>query len=193
MKKPALIMESTSLAQWYDLVCQAEGESAIRLHADLESYLVFLLMRFMDHPEWIKSILAMEFLQGIQWSDRSKDILQSVGDKCLLFAGLFAEQTEKRRVQRSYFVYLGQSAYETLAGHTYRVNADLYYALSDRFVALMDVLQTIRAMREPEFLKPLQAAELWHETGSTYALKNLQKDLQRFVLMNQFKSSTKPH
>lgn len=193
MTKPVLIVEPTSLAQWYDLVCQAEGESAIRLQTDLESYLVFLLMRFVDHPEWVKSILAMEFLEGTQWSDKTKDTLQSVGDKCLLFAGLFAEQAEKRRVQRSYFVYLGQSAYGTLAGHAYRMRADLYYALSDGFVALMDVLQTIRAMREPEFLKPLQAAELWNETGSTYALKNMQKDLQRFIFMDHYNCSTKPH
>ena len=188
MKTPDLILEPTIMAQWHALVSKAEGESAIALNVELESYLVFLLMRFIDQPEIAKSILAMEFLQTVIGQPPSTQ-LQAVGDKCLLYSGLFAEQAERRHVQISYFVYLGQSAYATLAGHTFKLRAELYHSLSDSFVKLMDVLQTIRAMNNPHFLMPLQAIELWKDTGSQYALKAAKKTTGGFIVAEQFKNS----
>jgi hypothetical protein len=41
-----LVLQATPTAQWYTLIGEAEKVCSIQLNADLESYLVFLLMRF---------------------------------------------------------------------------------------------------------------------------------------------------
>ena len=43
-----LILEPTSVAQWQALVREAQSECNCNLDETLESYLVFLLMRFGD-------------------------------------------------------------------------------------------------------------------------------------------------
>lgn len=164
-----LLTRSTSTALWHEIIHEAEASAAITLHEDLEAYLVFLLMRYTDKPDLLRQIIAMEFMQGLQSSTAQKNnLLQAVGDKCLLFAGLFPHIAEKRLVRISYFVNIGQSAYVEIS----RENGDLYYALADQFVPLMDVLQSIR--QQPDLL-PLQAYELWNETGSKRAFSILKQ------------------
>src|SRR5262249_52839092 len=92
--------------------------------------------------------------------------LQNVGDQCLLFVGLFPHAAEKKHVKINYFVDLGRSAYANIS-HT--VN-DLYWSLAIQFVALMDVLQSIR--HTPDLL-PLEAFEQWSELDSQRALQIL--------------------
>lgn len=169
-----LMLGSTPTESWKDLIGAAEHACHCQLSVDLESYLVFLLMRFTKRPEIAGSVLALEYL-NIQEYDRqhSQEALQQVGDKCLLFAGLFPGRAEKRRVRISYFVELGQSAYHHLSVFTRVSEARLFGALCEAFVPLMDVLQTTRELGGESSLNYLQAIELWHDTHSEHARKVL--------------------
>lgn len=171
-----LIIQPTSLADWQSLIKEAENASHHSLAEDLESYLVFLLMRFTSRAEVANSVLAREFLQSLKLIGQEKvEHLREVGDKCLLFAGLFPGRAERRRVQISYFVELGQNAYAHLATTLNKQKlAELYLALHDGFVTLMDVLHTVREINNnTNSLTPLQAAELWTDTASSHALTTL--------------------
>ena len=53
-----LILEPTSQAQWQTLVHEAQTACDRNLDETLESYLVFLLMRFADKPECTARIMA---------------------------------------------------------------------------------------------------------------------------------------
>lgn len=163
-----LLINTTPVALWYDIIHDAEHSCAIVLHEDLESYLVFLLVRYTNKPEVIKQIAATEFLQGLKLTANQRElVLQEVGDKCLLFSGLFPNIAERRLVKISYFVNLGQAAYETIS----KKNNDVYNALAKQFVPLMDILQSIRRYSDncPDLL-PMQAYDLWNQTGSQRAL-----------------------
>jgi len=46
-----IVTYSTSTTQWQTLVTEASQACSITLSEDLESYLVFLLMRFTDSPQ----------------------------------------------------------------------------------------------------------------------------------------------
>ncbi|HEX2549076.1 MAG TPA: hypothetical protein VHM20_04550 [Gammaproteobacteria bacterium] len=160
-----LLHQSTSVQLWHDLVTDAEKICDISLEQEVESYLVFLLIRYTTSPEVIQQIMGTDFLQGVQLSPKLREVaLQNVGDKCLLFSGLFPILAKKRLVKISYFVRLGQSSYATIS----KSQNDIYGLLSHQFVALMDVLQSVKN----HDLLPLDAYELWHETGSqrAYAL-----------------------
>lgn len=167
-----ILLHNTTTAHWQALVREAQETCEAVLQEDVESYLVFLLMRFTDKPEMAASVLAMEFLRGVDAvGSRRHDILRNVGDKCLLFSGLFPGRAEKRRVSLGYFIDLGQSAYAILSESPASAVSDLYSGLCDNYITMMDVLHTIRVMTGAEQdLQLLQAAELWRDTGSLHAL-----------------------
>lgn len=172
-----LLLQPTTTAQWQSLVKEAESNSNLRLNDELESYLVFLLGYYNQRPDIANSILAKEFLTGItEKYARQRECLREVGDKCLLFAGFFPEQAEKKQVKIKYFIELGQTAYIQVASLSKAGSASLYNALSYDFISLMEILHAIRGLSDPKKeLTPLQAFELWTDVKSKRALTILHR------------------
>lgn len=159
---------------WREVIQEAEVAATISLADNVESYLVFLMMRYANQPDVLKQILSTEFLKGIKLPKYQRELmLQGVGDKCLLYTGLFPFIAEKRLVKISYFVRLGQSAYSMIS----KDDSDVYAALALHFVPMMDVLQSIRHYsKDYPDLFPLTAYQLWIETGSLRAYSLMQQD-----------------
>ena len=142
-----LVLHPTEMAQWYALVSEAQEKRTYCLGTDLESYLVFLLMRFSQKPELASSVIAIDFLQGSHKSRVHRaEALQEVGDKSLLFCGLFPGLAEKRQVRLDYFVTLGRSAYASVAEDEHSMASTLFSALCQDFVSLVDTLQAMRLL-----------------------------------------------
>jgi len=163
-----LLIRQTSLLLWHEVVKTAEGRCSITLNDDIESYLISLLMRYSNKPEVAQQIFAHDYLQALQQRNQLRSTsLQQVGDQCLLYAGLFPGQAEKRHVNITYFVDMGRAAYAAIS----KTANDFYWILAVEFVALMDVLQSIP---EAPVLLPLEAYEQWEKLGSRRALQILQ-------------------
>ncbi len=79
-----------ALLPWCELIGDAQHRCAISLPEPLESYLVFLLIRFYTRVDWVGSILGLEFLNAAQTGGSS---WRDVGDKCLIFSGLFPKDS----------------------------------------------------------------------------------------------------
>lgn len=181
------IQPETSTAQWHSLVTDAEAKMGVHLDEDLESYLVFLLMRFTSRPEIANSILALDYLQGLQSSGQlQQDQMRDVGDICLLHAGFFPKRAEKRLVKISYYVDLGRSAYSQLASQSMATLANLFGHLAHEFVAIMDTLQAIQQLNPQNSLQlsPIEAAELWQDTGSRQAKKTMSDYTNACVILS---------
>jgi hypothetical protein len=164
-----VLTHSTPVALWQEVVHEAEAACETTLEHELEAYLVFLLSRYINKPEIAKQAMAMELMQSLQLSPKTRDLaLQGVGDTCLLFSGLFPGMAEKRLVKISYFVSIGQGAYHAIS----KKSNDLYDLLAQQFVSIMDILQSIRIQNSPD-LKPIEAYDLWNDAGSKRALKVL--------------------
>ncbi len=180
-----LILRSTSLAQWYSLVNEAEDFYDNHLDIDLESYLVYLLERYTNKPELIGTILSLDYLSSLETTGKLRaERLRDVGDKCLLFSGFFPEFAHKRHVTVSYFVELGKKAYTYLAllNENGLLAPELYALLKKHFVNLLDLLFSIRDLSgEKQALTLLQAEELWRNIGSQYALKLLKKHNKKVI------------
>jgi len=163
----SIITQASPSALWLQIVHDAEAACALSLEPDLESYLVFLLMRYMRQPDFATKAIAETFLSGINFPPAKRDLaLQAVGDQCLLLAGLYPNIAQKRLVTISYFVKIGQSAYLFVS----KENNDVYAHLGSQFVSLMDVLL---AIRPDNSLLPLDVYQLWSETGSQRAFSLL--------------------
>lgn len=162
-----LILEPTPQAQWQALVHEAQTACDRQLDETLESYLVFLLMRFADKPHCTARVMAEDYLNS-QWltGEQRAERLRDVGDHCLLFSGLFPQLAERRLVRISYFVTIGRSSYQQLSSVLDRGWSSVYRHLSEAFVVLMDVLHAMRGLGGDSVLTPIQAMDLWQDTGS---------------------------
>ena len=172
-----IILQATATAQWHALITEASNKCAAKLSEDIESYLVFLLMRFINSPAIFNRIMALELLSSCQHGRaQQQHSLQAVGDCCLLFAGLFPGLARRRRVRISYYIKIGKTAYSILAGQDTGNYAGLFAGLCEHFVKLMDTLQSMREINSAQrSLDLLQAAEVWHDTRSQQALRTLQQ------------------
>lgn len=173
----ALILEPTPVAQWRALVTEARTACDYSLDESLESYLVFLLMRFTGEPDCTARIMATDYLRSQTVpGEQQFGQLRDVGDHCLLFSGLFPQLAERRHVNIGYFVRVGRSSYQQLSEHFDRGRALLYGSLAEAFVILMDILQAMRELGGQSLLTPLEAIALWEETGSRRCYRRLCAD-----------------
>lgn len=140
-----LILHPTDISQWHALVNEAQAATRLILNENTESYLVFLLMRFSQGPKLIESVVALDFLESMRKPRQLQlELLRDVGDKSLLFCGLFPGIAERRHVSLSYFSDMGQAAYLTVGELQERQSSDLYFQLSAQFVTLQQILQAMR-------------------------------------------------
>ncbi|WP_455365901.1 hypothetical protein [Kaarinaea lacus] len=144
-----LVIHPTSTAQWHSLVCEAENAANIYLDEELQSYLVFVLMRFLSKPDIAVRVLALDYIEGLLSSgQRKKDKLRDVGDVCLIHAGLFPKRARRKRVNDSYFIDLGSGAYNQLSEVVENDIATLYTRLSQCFVPIRDLLNIMASLSD---------------------------------------------
>lgn len=154
-----LVINPSEMSQWYTLVVEAESTCSLNLHQDVESYLVFLLIRFTREPSIVESVLAIDFLKNLNsLREHRYDALRDVGDKCLLFSGLFPKRAERFQLTPDYFMSLGRSAYDTLSFSHEQKFEYLYSLLSNNFESLTDVMHAMRDI-DKEFQETINK---WH-------------------------------
>jgi hypothetical protein len=140
-----LILYPTDTSQWHALVNEAQVLTQLRLNQDTESYLVFLLMRFAHMTDWIDSVVALDVLESKLFRAKHKiEVLCEVGDKSLLFSGLFPGVARKRHVSPRYYADMGRAAYFTVSELHTRETAPLYQQLGQQFVSLQTILHALR-------------------------------------------------
>lgn len=155
LKKPdisldASIFEPTATATWVEFVKTGEARAGHALSEDLESFLVFTLMRFVRRTDLFSVVLAIEFLKAsTEYVGRKKEqALSEVGDVSLILAGLFPERTRRLGVSSSYFQEIGRLAFHELADSfaTRRLGtyAELYRSVGEGFPLMTNVLLSAR-------------------------------------------------
>ena len=130
---------------WQGLVREAEDRAAVRVDEDQESYLVFTLVRHSRDQVLVARTLALELLDGLALpGELGSERLRDVGDRCLLLAGLFPEQSRRRCVDEAYYLELGRSAYGELGSRRRDALAELYARLAQAFAPLVRILRHVR-------------------------------------------------
>ena len=142
-----ILTRESATALWQELVRDAETRAGRPLGEDLESYLVFTLMRHYRDAPLAHRVVAVEWLEALQREGRQRsDELRDVGDRCLLIAGLYPELAQRRRVPLSYFVEVGRSAYDQLATDLRAALSELYAEVARAFAQLVRVLVEVRQL-----------------------------------------------
>lgn len=175
LKKPdfsleAVIYEPTETAAWVEFVRAGESCASCTLGEELESFLVFTLMRFMQRTDLFSIVLALEFLHASteQIGRKKGHTLGEVGDISLILAGLFPERSCKLGVPASYFPEMGRMAFGELADFygrsKFKSLEGLYRKVGDGFPSTMDVLLAAREKKLDQHI----AEELLNKSNSHY-------------------------
>lgn len=136
-----LLLRQSSTQVWQALIQESAVKAQVCLNETLESYLVFLLMRFARDSALVDSVFALDYLQLQQMLLHQRQTgLRDLGDKCLLFAGLYPGNATRKHVKVDYFIRLGRTAYADLSMLTQDSLSQLYSELSCEFIGLMEVL-----------------------------------------------------
>lgn len=149
-----LILYPTEMSLWHAVLSEAESNANVVLSEDAESYLVFLMMRYGHSTDWVDSIVALDFLEAMHANERQhSELLRDVGDKSLMFSGLFPEIVKQRNVKLDYYTSMGRAAYLSLSELRFLEEAALYQHLCDEFLILQSVLRGVRQMEQQPYLE----------------------------------------
>ena len=130
---------------WQALVHEAGERAGCRLDESRESYLVLMLLRHQNDAQLLARTQALEWLHAQSQTGRLReDLLRDVGDHCLLIAGLYPAQAERRRVNVRYFIDLGRSAYMGIADAGRSAYTALFGQLAGSYGELVCTLRAVR-------------------------------------------------
>jgi len=159
------VLEPTATAQLQKLVQEGASLYGHDIDENSEHYLVSTLERTLGDQNLLNYIIASKYLESMQDVKNTTD-LRNVGDRCLIFAGLFPGLAIKKLVRISYFVHMGKSAYQELGN---RISEKLYAHLAREFVPLMDTLQGMRDISGMNPMTLIEESELWEDCRSKRA------------------------
>jgi hypothetical protein len=166
MSRPEpIVTDQTQTALWQSLVRDAQARASRQLGDDLESYLVFTLMRHQTDARLGMRTIALEWLDTLLASGRKREMgLRDVGDGCLLIAGLYPQQAQRRRVSLSYFQDIGSDAYRHLGEQASGGLESLFRRLSRAFAELVRVLFEVRRLASDDARVDPGLAYAWCES-----------------------------
>lgn len=142
------LRQGTAVQLWQELLGEGEARAGCALSEPVQSYLVFALMRHLRDARLLGRVLALEWLDANERQGSLRlDGLRDVGDRCLLIAGLFPEQAERRRVTSDYFIDLGRSAYGSVAEAAHAGYAALFERLAVAYREMVRVLAALDGAR----------------------------------------------
>lgn len=146
-------IEPTVTATWVKFVKTGEEHAGIGLNEELESFLVFSLVRYTKRTDLFYRKLGVEYLRASTelTGKRKEFLLQEVGDIGLLLAGLYPERHRRLNVSSSYFSDMGRLAYTELAD-AYALKKlygleNLYRNVETGFPLMTNVLSSAREIK----------------------------------------------
>lgn len=142
--------QTSPLLIWQNLVDEAIAQTGYHGDERVEHYLILTLDHFTRDENLSSVVVAIDFLLALHSFGREGGgKMRRVGDECLLLAGLFPERVASKNVSLEYFIGVGQEAYRllTAAHFNWIYDQALFAKLSQDFPNLIDVLQTMRKIR----------------------------------------------
>lgn len=156
--------EGPQLVLWQELVRDGEQQAGVELGESVQSYLVFVLMRYLRDGALAAHVLALDWLAAAEQSGHVRaDALRDVGDRCLLIAGRYPRLAERRRVSADYFATLGSGAYHGVAESARHGYAALFAELARAFGSMVRVLGALP--RQGTIALPMAWADAFEPHG----------------------------
>lgn len=192
------LIVDASLGEFFrDEIAEARKRLGVRMIDSVEYYLVNLLCDYIHsgvRPLPGEEPLAFHYKRAIEATEVVDQIqhLRDLGDVALYSAGFFEESIESSLVDVDYYVSMGGSAYQNLAGiignqRNGEVFAEMYQSMGADFPRLVGVLKHLeegQLARSGSYHNLLKLYTRWLKTG--------QPRLYQLLLEQGFVTSFKP-
>jgi hypothetical protein len=152
-----------------EAVVEALDHQEVEATEHAEYYLVSLLSEF-SRTSITDEPLGMKLVQGTQGTPEQRfRTLKQVGDTSLYVTGFFCESLERKLVDATYYIGLGEAAYTELACQLSGPSAfqQVYGELADKFPQFVEVLQLVRSRVSCAGKDVGQLYEEWLRTRSS--------------------------
>lgn len=186
------VVEVANLQDWMrECLARAMRRQQVTAEAHTEHYMVNLLTSYSraenlhegDSPGRGFKPLALMLADAFEapTPEARRFALQRLGDFSLFIAGFFADSLARKLVDVDYYIRMGGTAYETLAGERgvnlrQQVMLEVFAELADKFTDFVDVLAEVaqqnRVFSESDILR---LYDLWLKTGSRRAERLLKE------------------
>jgi hypothetical protein len=192
------LIVDASLGEFFrDEIAEARKRLGVRMIDSVEFYLVNLLCDYIHsgvRPLPGQEPLAFHYKRALEATEVGDQIqhLRDLGDVALYSAGFFEESIESSLVDVDYYVSMGGSAYQNLAGiignqRNGEVFAEMYQSMGADFPSLVGVLKHLeegQLARSGSHHNLLKLYTRWLKTG--------QPRLYQLLLEQGFVNAFKP-
>jgi len=139
-----LLKVPTVFGWWDTVISESQCRLNVKFDENLKSYLIHLLMRFCRKSRIISDMLAQQLFVALQSSKHERIVLlRDVGDESLILSGFFSKLVDKRYVNRSCLMSIGQTAYYYLNKIPNHQFSEIAVLLGNHFKQIVDVLENI--------------------------------------------------
>lgn len=145
-----MIHEGTSVSLWTELIKEGEAKTNITLSENEESYIVFMLQRFLRKTEFASLPFAISYLESLLLDSKNyqRAVLNDTADASLIMAGFFPERAKRLCVSSSYFMQISRSCFLELATicdyFKHRGESSLYREVGMNIPNLAAVLYSVK-------------------------------------------------
>ena len=138
-----LLTESTAVSAIYNMVIEAENNCGIFLEQDLQSFVVYALLRNINNNQLKDFVFATELLNAVNTTNRRN--LEAVLDNALIYAGMYPQRANKSGLSTSYYHDIGVAASSQLSVYYANLNSsyqNVYKKISTDFSYMITVLKS---------------------------------------------------
>lgn len=142
-------MKDEYTTAFYEIVRETKEKHGYDLPVELESYVVLLLAKHMDRPDFLpESTFAEAYLKLERpYTQTAKEL----GDTCLFVTGVFPTYGKRQGLSVRYYSNIGKSSYSMASEY---LNVDLFERLSIHFDFLRDFIDiSINSKKSPSIFR----------------------------------------
>ncbi len=178
-----LIVVPSAELFFYELITQSIDHQDIDVSDPATHYVTTLLAHRLVHIDKTDNDFGTTIVEILNKSlenpDKRNKLMRDIGETALVITGMFYDHLLRRRISSTYYVEMGQQAYQTLAGSTHPPHAPVYGELARKFPGIVRVLNEVAdktMYHRDEDLARIYTA--WMQTGdSVLELRLLRKGI----------------
>lgn len=146
----SIIYHQNEIANWYDLLLNAQLQTDISLDQEIEVYLAFMIKKSIRDLSIVDTIIAINYLEALKFThSRRMGRLRTTAEYGLLLSTLFPHIARKRNISDSYYADMSQVAYSDLidvcVGYSPEL-VELYKKVLDNFNDILSVMLAFRSL-----------------------------------------------
>lgn len=176
--KPLLTIVPSTEPFFYELITQSIDHQNIDVSPPAVHYVTALLAHRLTHSDEMNDTCSGTLVDILKASlenpDKRMELTKDLGETALVISGIFYDYLLRHCISPTYYIEMGQQAYDTLAGLSHPLRTEVYDEIARKFPGIVCVLNEVADRtfyhREEDIARTY---ERWLESGSDVFFRRL--------------------